>query len=53
MLDFCFCHNIVDPFEDTERVPASAFTTKLPSSHNIVDPFEDTERVMSARASAG
>ena len=37
------CHNIVDPFEDTESL-----ATTLPiygtNCHNIVDPFEDTER---------
>jgi len=36
-------HNIVDPFEDTERSPRAGLARPAPC-HNIVDPFEDTER---------
>ena len=37
------CHNIVDPFEDTESW-SPCNTAPSPAGHNIVDPFEDTER---------
>jgi len=35
-------HNIVDPFEDTERAFVQLGVSPL-HCHNIVDPFEDTE----------
>jgi len=38
------CHNIVDPFEDTESLDGVAKLASSSESHNIVDPFEDTER---------
>ena len=36
-----FPHNIVDPFEDTERSASRGY--RPATCHNIVDPFEDTE----------
>jgi len=38
------CHNIVDPFEDTERTHQPRSDRMHHKCHNIVDPFEDTER---------
>ena len=38
------CHNIVDPFEDTESFIKRHQECNIRQCHNIVDPFEDTER---------
>mgnify|MGYP005636887121 CR=1 FL=1 len=40
------CHNIVDPFEDTERSACLMTVVFVRFRHNIVDPFEDTESLV-------